>query len=90
MLGLGRAMGETVAVFFVLQLFYDQTNWFRILESQGGNVASLIVARYGEATEFELAGLFGAGLILFILTLAANFIASAIITRTTTKKKVKK
>ena len=90
MLGLGRAMGETVAVFFVLQLFYDQTNWFRILESQGGNVASLIVARYGEATEFELAGLFGAGLVLFILTLGANLVASSIISRTTKKKRVAK
>lgn len=90
MLGLGRAMGETVAVFFVLQLFYTETNFFRILESQGGNIASLIVARYGEATEFELAGLFGAGLVLFMLTLAANFIASAIISRTTNKKRVKR
>ena len=86
MLGLGRAMGETVAVFFVLQLFYDKVNFFRILESQGGNVASLIVARYGEATEFELAGLFGAGLVLFMLTLGANFLATAIISRTTSKK----
>ena len=90
MLGLGRAMGETVAVFFVLQLFYTETNFYRILESQGGNVASLIVARYGEATEFELAGLFGAGLVLFMMTLGANFLASAIISRTTRKKRVKK
>jgi phosphate transport system permease protein len=90
MLGLGRAMGETVAVFFVLQLFYDQINWSRILESQGGSVASLIVARYGEATEFELAALFGAGLVLFVLTLVANFLATAIVDRSTSKNKRKR
>jgi phosphate transport system permease protein len=87
MLGLGRALGETVAVFFVLQLMYDKINFFRVLESEGGSIASLIVARYGEATEFELAGLFGAGLALFLLTLAANFFASFIINRSSRGKK---
>jgi phosphate transport system permease protein len=85
MLGLGRALGETVAVFFVLNLVYDKTNWLKILDSEGGSVASLIVAKYGEASEFELAGLFGAGLVLFLLTLAANLVASAIVNQTMQK-----
>jgi phosphate transport system permease protein len=85
MLGLGRALGETVAVFFVLNLVYDKTNWLKILDSEGGSVASLIVAKYGEASEFELAGLFGAGLVLFILTLAANLVAAAIVNQTMQK-----
>jgi phosphate transport system permease protein len=85
MLGLGRALGETVAVFFVLNLVYDKTNWLKILDSEGGSVASLIVAKYGEASEFELSGLFGAGLVLFILTLAANLVASAIVNQTMQK-----
>jgi phosphate transport system permease protein len=53
-------------------------------------VASLIVARYGEATEFELAALFGAGLVLFVLTLVANFLATAIVDRSTSKNKRKR
>ena len=46
MLGLGRAMGETVAVYTVLNLVF-QVNW-HVLLGAGGNVASLIVLRFGE------------------------------------------
>jgi phosphate transport system permease protein len=41
MLGLGRAMGETVAVYTVLNVVY-QINW-QVLFGAGGNVASLIL-----------------------------------------------
>lgn len=85
MLGLGRALGETIAVFFVLQLFYDGVNWYRGLESTGGSVASLIVSRFGEATPLELSALFGAGLALFFITLLANAGATAIVSATTRK-----
>lgn len=87
MLGLGRALGETIAVFYVLQLVYDKTNFFQILESKGGNIASLIVARYGEASPFEISALFGAGLVLFFLTLLANLIATAIVNRVSRQRK---
>ena len=90
MLGLGRALGETVAVFFVLNLVYDSVNWSHILESNGGSIASLIVAKYGEASPFEIAGLFGAGLVLFMLTLIANLAAAAIVTRTLSQGKTGK
>lgn len=85
MLGLGRALGETVAVYFVLQLFFDAVNWNRILESSGGSIASLIVSRFGEAQPLELSALFGAGLALFLITLLANATAAAIVTATTKK-----
>ena len=62
MLGLGRALGETIAVFFVLQLYFDGVNWYRILESSGGSVASLIISKFGEATNIEISALFAAGL----------------------------
>lgn len=81
MLGMGRALGETIAVFFVLNLVVDQVNWYRILESQGGSVASLIVSRFGEADATELAALFGAGLVLFLLTLLVNSLATVIASR---------
>ena len=82
MLGLGRALGETVAVFFVLKLVYD-VNLFRIIESGGGSVATLIVSRFGEVTgNFELQVLLAAGFFLFIMTLVVNVIANIIVSRT--------
>ena len=79
MLGLGRALGETVAVFFVLQLFFDDVNWYRILESSGGSVASLIIAKFGEAGPLEISALFAAGLALFVITLLANAAAAVLV-----------
>jgi phosphate transport system permease protein len=77
MLGLGRALGETVAVYLVLNLVFDIN--LKILASAGGSVASLIVNKFGEATEFEIKGLMAAGLVLFLLTLLVNFIADLIV-----------
>ena len=79
MLGLGRALGETVAVYLVLNLVFKIN--FQILASVGGNVASLIAGRFGEATPYELKALMAAGLVLFVLTLFVNFIATAIVAR---------
>jgi phosphate transport system permease protein len=86
MLGLGRALGETVAVFFVLQLFFDEVNWYRILESSGGSVASLIIAKFGEAGPLEISALFAAGLALFVITLVANAAAAVLVNSSKGKK----
>ena len=83
MLGLGRAMGETVAVYTVLNIVY-QINW-NILFGAGGNVASLILLKFGEAQPYEIKALMAAGLVLFILTLLVNFIADQIVTRSGSK-----
>lgn len=83
MLGLGRALGETVAVYLVLNLSFRYT--YRILDSEGGNVASIIASKFGEATDFEIQALIAAGLVLFVLTLAVNMIASVIVQRTAGK-----
>jgi len=79
MLGLGRAMGETVAVYLTLNLVF-KTN-FQILASAGGNVASLIANKFGEATAYELKALMAAGLVLFLVTLLVNFLATIIVNR---------
>lgn len=81
MLGLGRALGETVAVFFVLNLVTGNVNWFNILESEGGSVASFIISRFGEASPLEVQALFGAGLALFVLTLITNALATLIVSK---------
>jgi phosphate transport system permease protein len=80
MLGLGRAMGETVAVFTVLNIVF-QINW-HILLGAGGNVASLIILKFSEAGDYEIKALMAAGLVLFLLTLAVNAIADAIVKST--------
>ena len=80
MLGLGRAFGETVAVFSVLNIVFRPN--FQILFTQGGNVASMIIQRWGEAGQKEIGALMAAGLVLFILTLGVNFLANSIVTRT--------
>ncbi len=83
MLGLGRALGETVAVYTVLNLVYDIR--IEILLSAGGSVASMIVNKFGEADAVELRALMAAGFVLFVVTLMVNFIANVIINRTARK-----
>ena len=80
MLGLGRAFGETVAVYFVLNIVF-RTN-FEILFTQGGNVASMIVLKFGEAGPTEVSALMASGLILFLLTLLVNAVANFVVNRT--------
>ena len=77
MLGLGRAMGETVAVYTVLNVVY-QVNW-QVLFGAGGNVASLILLKFGEAGPDEVNALMAAGLVLFRLTLTVNAISDVLI-----------
>ena len=79
MLGLGRALGETIAVYLVLNLVFEVN--FKILASAGGNVASLIATKFGEASAYELKGLMAAGLVLFLVTLVVNFFATVIVNR---------
>jgi phosphate transport system permease protein len=76
MLGLGRALGETIAVYLIISpVFVIQPN---ILQNGAINVSSLIALRYGEATTFGTSALMAAGLALFAITLTVNFIASSI------------
>ena len=80
MLALGRAMGETVAVYTVLNIVY-QINW-HVLLGAGGNVASMILLQFGDASTEEVKALMAAGLVLFALTLVVNSIANLIVNRT--------
>jgi phosphate transport system permease protein len=80
LLGLGRAVGETVAIFYVLNLTMD-INWAQLLEPHGGAVASWILARFGEASGTEKQGLMAAGLVLFVITLIINYLANFIVNR---------
>lgn len=79
MLGLGRALGETIAVFMVISVVFVIQP--RILQSGTSSVSSLIALKYGEASDFQTSALMAAGLALFTLTLIINFGASAVISR---------
>jgi phosphate transport system permease protein len=80
MLGFGRAMGETIAIFMIIsQVFQIQPE---ILRSGANSVSALIALRFETASPFELSALMAAGLALFALTLVVNFGASAVIART--------
>jgi phosphate transport system permease protein len=79
MLGLGRALGETIAVYLIISPVFKIN--FHVLETGSNSVASLIALRYGDASGFGLSALLAAGLALFVLTLIVNFTASSIVAR---------
>ncbi|WP_433894655.1 phosphate ABC transporter permease subunit PstC [Streptomyces sp. CA-111067] len=79
MLGLGRALGETIAVYMIISpVFAIQPH---ILQAGSSSVSSLIALRYGEASPLGTSALMAAGLALFLVTLVVNFAASSIVAR---------
>ncbi|MFI1965594.1 phosphate ABC transporter permease subunit PstC [Streptomyces pathocidini] len=79
MLGLGRALGETIAVYLIISpVFVIQPH---LLQNGTSSVAALIALRFGEASEFGMSALMAAGLALFLMTLVVNFAASSIVAR---------
>jgi len=79
MLGLGRALGETIAVVMIISpIFLIQPH---ILQNGTSSISALIALRYAEATPFAVSALMAAGLALFALTLLVNFAASVIVSR---------
>ncbi|HWV50769.1 MAG TPA: phosphate ABC transporter permease subunit PstC [Microbacterium sp.] len=80
MLGLGRALGETMAVTLVLSPLGLVT--FRLLTPENPTTIPAIIAlRFPEAHDSGVNTLIAAGLILFIVTFAVNFVARWIVSR---------
>ncbi|HEY5879357.1 MAG TPA: phosphate ABC transporter permease subunit PstC [Nakamurella sp.] len=81
MLGLGRALGETIAVALVLNSGF-RINW-HITEPGGDTFASTIALKFGEAggSPVAIAALIAAGLFLFVITLVVNTAARIVIAR---------
>lgn len=79
MLGLGRALGETIAVALIISPAFDVK--FRVLEKGGNTISQLIALRFGESSPFQLSALLAAGLVLFLFTLLVNVLASMIVAR---------
>lgn len=79
MLGLGRALGETIAVYLIISpTFKIQPH---ILQNGASSVSSTIALKYQEATPFSISALMAAGLALFLVTLVVNFAASSVVAR---------
>jgi phosphate ABC transporter permease protein PstC len=80
MLGLGRALGETIAVVLVIG---NAPVIGAHLFNQGYSLAAVIANEFPEAaaTPVHASALFAAGLVLFVLTLIVNLIARRFISR---------
>jgi phosphate transport system permease protein len=84
MLGLGRALGETIAIALILAFNGIATT--EILAPGGGSVAGIIANNFPEAGELQRHALIAAGLALFVITLIVNVVARTIVNRTSKGK----
>jgi phosphate transport system permease protein len=87
MLGLGRALGETMAVTFVIGNAHKLSP---SLFSPGNSIASTLANEFGEAEPgLHYASLFSLGLALFIITLVVLSLAKWMLIRAEAKKGMK-
>ncbi len=80
MLGLGRAIGETIAVTLVIG---NSPQLGHAIFDQGYTLAAVVANEFGEAASDPIhrAALIGAGLVLFLLTLLVNLAARFYVVR---------
>jgi phosphate transport system permease protein len=79
MLGLGRALGETMAVLLIISPVYHIQPHIR--QSGTSSVSSLIALEFSESNQFGISALMAAGLALFAITLLVNMLAAQIVAR---------
>jgi phosphate transport system permease protein len=77
MLGLGRALGETIAVTLIVSPLFKPS--VHILQTGTNSFSALIALRFGEANAFGISALMAAGLALFVMTLVVNALASIVV-----------
>lgn len=78
MLGLGRALGETMAVTFVIG---NANRLPTSLFSPGTSIASTLANEFGEAADFHLSTLFALGFLLFVITFVVLALAKVMLLR---------
>ena len=86
MLGLGRALGETMAVTFVIG---NSQRISSSLFAPGSSIASTLANEFGEADDFHLSTLFALGFLLFVITFVVLAFAKILIIRTERAKGTK-
>jgi phosphate transport system permease protein len=85
MLGLGRGLGETIAVALVIGNVFSTS--LQILPPGGNTIAANIANRFGESGTLGRSALIASGLVLFALTLAVNLLARWVIYRSGNEKR---
>jgi phosphate transport system permease protein len=78
MLGLGRAMGETIAAALVIGSSAQITSH---LFAPGNSMPAVIANEFGEASGIQRSGLIGLGVLLFLITIVVNILARLIVQR---------
>ena len=78
MLGLGRAMGETIAIALVIGAAVQITP---NLYASGEAMPSIIVRQWGESSGVHTSALVGLGVVLFAITVLVNYVARFVVRR---------
>ena len=81
MLGLGRALGETLAVAMVLSVSAGTVTANLISSTNPSTIAANIALSFAEASGKTVNALIASGLVLFVITFIVNFAARAIVNR---------
>jgi phosphate transport system permease protein len=84
LLGLGRAMGETIAAALVIGASPVVTSH---LFAPGYNMPAVIANQFGEASGVFRAALMGIGVLLFIFTIIINVVARGVVDRSARRKR---
>jgi phosphate transport system permease protein len=84
LLGLGRAMGETIAAALVIGSSATITSR---LFAPGYNMPAVIANQFGEASGTFRAALMGLGVLLFVITIIINVIARGVVERSARRKR---
>ena len=84
LLGMGRAMGETIAAALVIGSSPAITSH---LFAPGYNMPSVIANEFGEAFGLQRAALMGIGVLLFVITIIVNVIARGVVERSARRKR---
>ncbi len=87
MLGLGRAMGETIAAALVIGSSLGQITLHAL--QPGNSMPAVIANEWGEADELHKSALIALAVLLFVITIAVNLIANAIVQRSIARSRGK-
>jgi phosphate transport system permease protein len=85
MLGLGRAMGETIAVALVIGSATGQITLNAL--APGNSMPAVITAEWGEADTLKKSALIAMAMTLFIMTILVNVIATTVVNRSMRKSR---
>ncbi|HTR52970.1 MAG TPA: phosphate ABC transporter permease subunit PstC [Kofleriaceae bacterium] len=87
MLGLGRAMGETIAAALVIGSALGQTTWNPF--ASGNSMPAVIANEWGEADDMHKSALIALAVMLFVITIVVNLIATSIVRRSVARSRGK-